>query len=251
MEANHLAELGALVGASQEERFTAWAGIAHELRDKGEDPPRWQGRIPRIEERAPRLAGSEVRAAAEGILEGEVIVYNAESEDLGGFTETVRKGAATKSLREGDVVALWSHATGSVLGRQSAGTLELRDSSTSLDFRVQLPDSELGRNAWESVRRGDVVGTSFGFHAIVDRWTERENAPAFRELLEMQLLEVSPVAFPAYAEPRVDARACAAWERHRLTCHDSECRCITVRSRDLEAPASLTHRRARLRLLAL
>jgi HK97 family phage prohead protease len=260
LSASELERLASLAGGSAQDRFEAWARLAAELRQGGLEPPRWQGRIPRVEERSPGLPGAELRALPEGRLEGDVIVYDAVSQDLGGFKETVRKGAVTKTLREGDVVALWSHDTAQVLGRTSSGTLELRDTSRGVEFSLDLPDSQVGRDAWETVDRGDVKGTSFGFRAVVDRWTESKDPGelAFRELLEIDLLEVSPVAFPAYDATQVAARSVLALERHRLTCRERGCTCQNVRPRDLEpappAPghvASLAHRRARLRLLTL
>ena len=37
-------------------------------------------------------------------------------------------------------------------------------------FELDLPDTETGRNAYESISRGDVDGVSFGFNVRADSW---------------------------------------------------------------------------------
>jgi hypothetical protein len=69
--------------------------------------------------------------AAEGddgtpVLEGYAAVFNRWSVDLGGFRERIAPGAFTKTVREADVVALWNHDDGHLLGRIASGTLTLQ-----------------------------------------------------------------------------------------------------------------------------
>lgn len=216
-------DVAALLALKPRERFERYAVLVRELRDAGIEPPRWQEKAPLVEERG-IAPGCEVRAVTEGVLEGDAIVWDAESIDLGGFTETVRKGAVTKSLRQQDVLALWHHRPHEVLGRTSASTLALTETDRGLAFRIDLPDTTLGRDAWETVRRGDVKGASFGFRTLQDRWTnpKEEYEPAFRELLEIVLVDVSPVSVPAYPATTAEART-ASLERHLLTCHLPGC----------------------------
>ena len=49
---------------------------------------------------------------------------------------------------------------------------------------------------------------SFGFRVRKDAWDRPKdvNAPVIRTLLDVDLLEVSPVAFPAYPQTEVQAR---------------------------------------------
>jgi phage head maturation protease len=57
------------------------------------------------------------------------------------------------------------------------------------------------------VRRGDLDGVSFGFRALRDDW--QEGTPLVRILRDLDLFEVSFVAWPAYREAgvAVEARA--------------------------------------------
>jgi len=158
-----------------------------------------------------RYAGKiELRAAARedsvGVLTGYAAVFNRDSVDLGGFVERVAPGAFTQSISGGDVCALWSHENESILGRMSAGTLRLREDDVGLAFEIDLPDTSCGRDASVSIRRGDVCGMSFGFCAEEETWTF-DVEPAIRTLQRVSLVEISPVAFPAYVDSTVALRS--------------------------------------------
>ena len=99
-------------------------------------------------------------------LHGYAAVYNVESEDLGGFRERIAPGAFSGVL-DADVRALLNHDPSQVLGRTKSSTLRLFDEQRGLRFEVDLPESPLGENVREAVRRGDIDGASFRF--VVDR----------------------------------------------------------------------------------
>lgn len=149
---------------------------------------------------------ADVRAAeGEGrTITGTAAVYNAQSLDLGGFREVILPGAFTKTLSEtGTKKAYWNHNSDRVLGSTKSGTLRLQEQEDGLHFEIDPP-------AWadehmESIRRGDVDQMSFGFRTIKDRWGQTSDGKVLRELIEVQLFEVSPVAMPAY--PQTDAQA--------------------------------------------
>ena len=116
------------------------------------------------------------------------------------FREIIRHGAFTKTLQSGDVRALWNHDTAAPLGRTKNGTLELKEDATGLHIAITPPDTTWARDAMESIRRGDVDQMSFGFVCNRDNWTKDENGFPLREVLEVELWEVSPVTFPAYPD---------------------------------------------------
>lgn len=131
------------------------------------------------------------------VIEGYAALFNSPSEDLGGFVEYIRKGAFEKTLREKpDVRALWNHDSAQVLGRTKSGTLEIHEDDVGLKVRIRPPEAATDRV--ESIRRGDVDGMSFGFRTIRDEWRHENDGTAERELIEVELFEVSPVSFPAY-----------------------------------------------------
>lgn len=143
-----------------------------------------------------------------GILAGHAAVYESVT-DLSYYREVIRRGAFARALKEEqDTRALWNHNTGQVLGRRSANTLRLSEDSVGLQFELDLPDTTVGRDAAVSIRRDDVTGMSFGFRAVKARWVEDSSQDKeLRELLDLDLIEISPVTFPAYPDTDVGVRS--------------------------------------------
>jgi len=143
----------------------------------------------------------ELRATGEKIV-GHCILFDVRSRDLGGFVEVVRSQAVSLSPGDGDdVVALYNHDPGAVLGRTPA-TLQLRKDARGLAFELSPANTSAGRDAMELVRRGDVKGASFGFITRKDAWT-KDAGVTIRELLDIDIAEISLTAFPAYRETDV------------------------------------------------
>src|SRR6266567_3300102 len=97
---------------------------------------------------------------------GYAFRYGVESENLGGFVERVRPGAATKTVREQDLRGLFNHAPDNLLGRMGAGTLRMGDDGTGMGYQIDRPDTSLGRDLGVLVARGDVYGSSFTFQTV-------------------------------------------------------------------------------------
>lgn len=138
-------------------------------------------------------------------ISGYAAVFNSQSEDLGGFIETIAPGAFAETL-DGDVRALWNHDSKFVLGRTTNGTLKLAEDERGLRFEVQPPETSYAADVMALVRRGDVNQMSFGFEVVDDEW-RTEAGINYRTLKKVRLFEVSPVTFPAYAETSAEARA--------------------------------------------
>lgn len=151
------------------------------------------------------LDHAEVRAAGDGrSVQGYGAVFNSWSEDLGGFREIIRPGAFKRAVTEKqDVRLLVNHEPGNVLGRTLSNTLTLREDARGLYFSCELPDTSVARDLRQSMQRGDVDQCSFGFFAKRDKWLGQGQ----RELLDVDLFEVSIVTFPAYAATSAAVRA--------------------------------------------
>ena len=131
---------------------------------------------------------------------GYAAKFATRSHDLGGFVETIRNGAFGRAIREGqDVRALINHDPGLILGRTASGTLKLSEDSTGLHYEVDAPDTSYARDLAESMRRGDVTQSSFVFRVRQDDW-QREGRGRLRTLIDVDLLDVSPVTYPAYED---------------------------------------------------
>ena len=135
-------------------------------------------RAPRLRRKEERMRADEQRTVDVDVQDldtrgrsivGYAAVYGALSDDLGGFRERIEPGAFAGVL-DSDVRCLVNHDPSQVLGRTRSGTLRLADEERGLRFECDLPDSPLGENVREAVRRGDVDGASFRFQVGEERW---------------------------------------------------------------------------------
>lgn len=153
---------------------------------------------------------SELRAEGDGdpVLVGHAAVFDTLSLEMFDFRERIAEGAFTETLGEDDIRALWNHDTTAVLGRNRAKTLELTEDSEGLAVRIMPPDTQAGRDAVVSIRRGDVSQMSFGFRVLDDEWdVDGDNRDMLiRTVSKVQLFEVSPVTFPAYPDTDISQR---------------------------------------------
>lgn len=149
----------------------------------------------------------ETRSDDNGMyIEGYFSVFNSNYEIYPGCTESVAPGAFSNTLG-GDIKALCDHDTRLVLGRNKAGTLELREDSHGLWGRITInPNDSDAVNLYERVKRGDVDQCSFGFDIREEEADFRDDGSVHFTIRDVVLYEVSVVTFPAYAETSVSAR---------------------------------------------
>lgn len=153
----------------------------------------------------------ETRADGKPMVVGYAAVYydagdpGTEYELLPDVVERIAPGAFDRALREDDVRALINHDPNRMLGRTKAGTLRLSVDAKGLRYEIDPPDTAYARDLMESLRRGDLDGSSFGF---LPRQTtyQREGQALTLSRTDVQLLDVSPVTFPAYAATTAEVR---------------------------------------------
>lgn len=153
--------------------------------------------------------GVEVRAEVDGNrLAGHAAVFGALAE-LPSHYEALARTAFDEALAgDDDVKALVNHDTSRVLGSTRAKTLRLDVDDTGLAFEVDLPDTSYARDLRELVARNDVAAMSFGFLPGKDEWSRAPDGRQLRTHTSVaRLLDVSPVAFPAYEGTEVYLRA--------------------------------------------
>ena len=167
---------------------------------------------PDLERRA--LNAVELRAEpGEGdsmpAIVGHAAVFDALSENFGGWRERIAPGAFAATIVEDDIRALFNHRDEYVLGRNRAGTLRLAEDDTGLSVRIEPPDTSYARDLVTSIERGDISGMSIGFRTITDEWNLEDGDPV-RTLKAVRLYDVSPVTFPAYSQTDVAVRSLEA-----------------------------------------
>jgi Escherichia/Staphylococcus phage prohead protease len=162
-----------------------------------------------IERRAFRVSEIRVEQGEKRTITGHAAVFNSKSEEIfgvKGVREVIRAGAFAKSISRGDDIrALWNHDPNFILGRSKNHTLEISEDDIGLKVRIFPPDSTLADGFLETIRRGDVDQMSFGFRTVSDAW-QQQGGETIRELLEVDLFDVSPVTFPAYKQTDVAVR---------------------------------------------
>lgn len=143
---------------------------------------------------------------------GYALVFNSESEDLGGFTEIIDKDALQGVIERSDILALLNHNEDKgVLARSTKGTgsLELTVDDLGLLYRFEAPHTALGDELIEGLRRGDIRASSFAFDVAEDSWEKKSDGTYLRTIKKIKnLYDISPVYRPAYdaTSSRIDTR---------------------------------------------
>lgn len=151
-----------------------------------------------------------VESRGEGDQASEWIVgyaakFNVLSLDLGDFVERLDPGAfALVAERRGrkrplETRSLWNHDPNFPLARYPR-TLSLRVDAIGLRYEHPVPDTSYGRDLAANIRAGIVVGSSFSFSVREqdEKWSVEEGR-SVRTIMKVEdLLDVSPVTFPAY-----------------------------------------------------
>ena len=163
-----------------------------------------------------RAAEMRVETAADGSkkIRGYAAVFNAYSEDLGGFREIILPGSFSNVLsRNADVRALVNHDPNLILGRSTSGTLELLQDDMGLGFMISPPAGPIAEHYVNAIMRGDMSGCSFAFRVGKDKWTPGDSetdTPPTRTISEVsELMDVGPVTYPAYPDTTVAMRSLA------------------------------------------
>ena len=144
--------------------------------------------------------------ARPGTMTGHAARFNTIAK-IGNFVqEQIKPGAFTRAIQHDDVRALIDHNSSLILGRNRAGTLRLAEDDLGLRIEIDPPDTSYANDLLTSIRRGDVSQMSFGFRALKETWDDTQDPP-LRTLEEVELFDVSPVTFPAYANTEISVRA--------------------------------------------
>lgn len=175
------------------------------------------------------IAVQELRAqdGEKPTMEGYAARFNTPA-DLGYFIEIMEPGFFDEVM-DNDVRSLWNHNENYVLGRVSAGTLEIKQDDKGL-YQVTYPPvveplaAQWAKDAMVSIKRGDVKEMSFAF-TVKSRWRGdpadgdewiRRDGKTYRFLKKggcRELFDVSPVTYPAYGETSVSASTRSRFEQ--------------------------------------
>lgn len=139
-------------------------------------------------------------------IEGYFSTFSGVYELWPGATESIDPHAFDDALGD-DIRALIDHETRLVLGRNKAGTLELRVDTHGLWGRIEINEADSdAMNLYARVQRGDVSQCSFGFDILSENTDFREDGSVHWTIEKVKLYEVSCVTFPAYEDTNIAAR---------------------------------------------
>ena len=156
-----------------------------------------------IEKRAATVEAAQEESRT---ISGYAAVFDSDSEDLGGFTERIERGAFAEAIKISDVRALFNHDNNMILARTASGTLRIYEDERGLKYEFEAPHTTAGNDVLQMIKRGDINQSSFGFTVEQDSWAKRDGT-TYRTINKVKrLYDVSPVTFPAYPEASVAVR---------------------------------------------
>lgn len=130
-----------------------------------------------------------------------------------GYVETIARGAFRKALgRSGNVPLLVDHEARTTVDKLATTrnkSLRLRDEAKGLYFEADIPNTTLGNDVLELVKRGDIWGMSYGMATTRDDSEYRQSPPPPSRTIRniRQLLDVTLTGDPAYEAATVELRS--------------------------------------------
>ena len=149
-------------------------------------------------------------------LEGRAIVFDSYSNNLG-FYEKINRSAVTQELiNNSDIIFTFNHDPNQLLARyrNGGGSLDVELREDGVYFSFDIPNTTLGNDIYELIKRGDISNCSFCF-SISDekdsqKWEKREGK-MYREIMKIGgLYDLSAVTYPAYSNTDINARSIEA-----------------------------------------
>ena len=167
----------------------------------------------------------ELRASQDSrTITGCAIKFNTKSVVLGNTYEVISPRAINQELIDkSDILFTYNHDRSKVLARsrRGKGSLKTELREDGLYFSFDAPETQLGNDTLEEIRRGDLVNCSFAFrcgrdkeHYVMSRCADGSN---LRTILKIDSLhDLSCVYEPAYEDTYLEARSAEAEEDDEL-----------------------------------
>ena len=168
--------------------------------------------------------GAEVRSTGGRHVAGYGIVFNSKSELLAGnFREIILPEAIEGVLPKSDVLALLNHdESRGVLARsdRGRGSLGLTPERKGLKYEFESPNTSLGDELIEGLKRGDIKSSSFAFTIAQggDKWDKQADGTYIRTIKQIdRIWDVSPCFRPAYSDTSVALRSLEEFSGEKQT----------------------------------
>ncbi len=168
-----------------------------------------------IQRRVVPINGIEVRDSTSGFtVTGHAAVFDALSDDLGGFREKINRGAFKNRLDD-DVRFLVNHNPDLLLARTGNDTLRMTEDPTGLHIEADIAPTTAGNDLRILLERGDMDQMSFAFSMHgegKDSYSVDEESDMLIRTIHRfgQLYDASAVTYPAYPQTDVQANSLRA-----------------------------------------
>lgn len=140
-------------------------------------------------------------------IQGYALRFNEESNLLGGEFYEVISPEALEDADMSDVRMLIDHNSSYVIGRTTAGTLDLEVTEEGLYFRCTLPNTSYARDVYENIKLKNIRECSFGMvvGSDGDSFEKRSDGIFKRTINKIQtIFDCSVVSYPAYSSSSVE-----------------------------------------------
>lgn len=148
-------------------------------------------------------------------VEGYALLFDTPSTGLP-FVEVIERGSLEGVVAKSDVFALLNHdQSRGILARskKGQGSLLLTVDAKGLKYRFEAPNTALGNELLENLKRGEVDSSSFAFTVEKDTWERGKDGKVKRTIQKVsELYDVSPVYNAAYSQTSVYKRGMEALE---------------------------------------
>lgn len=143
------------------------------------------------------------------LVEGYALLFGVRSDSLS-FEESIEFGALDGVIARSDTFAFLDHRENrGVLARskRGKGSLSLQVDEKGLKYSFEAPNTALGDELLEGIRRGEIDSSSFAFSVAEDLWTKKADGNWKRSIKKIDYLyDVSPVYSAAYSKTSVYMR---------------------------------------------
>lgn len=158
-----------------------------------------------------------VDSDGEKIIEGHAAVFEQRTDIGGCFFEVIDRGAFEDENSLRDVALFVNHNFEQIpLARSrrnngnSTMTLKVDDVGLAIRAKLDVENNLDAKALWSAVRRNDIQGMSFAFRVGDEEWQDMNSEMPTRRIKKIsRVFEVSAVAFPAYEQTDISARAAA------------------------------------------
>ncbi len=155
---------------------------------------------------------------------------------MGWFKEQIARDAFSETDVT-DVIMCFNHDANAILARTVSGTLRLSTDEVGLRFEFEAPQTTLGNDILELVRRGDISKCSFKFTVDKDSWryADKENKLEYDERTVehiSRLYDVSLVVYPAYKDTEASVRELEERKAQWLKSQEPQTTAMDTSSRD-------------------